>query len=358
MSASVVARHDFGYNGKNLSLREAPLPMKPDRAALWHALLDAADDYRKQAPWRWMDDTQVFGVRSPVGDEIGWCVVIGSLGQNFGLVLYPGDTGWRSFRAMQERWPTPEDAGVEQRNLSVTFEERNRLSLAMRPIFKELGRRHHGPRAWPDALDANSGYIPDLMTEGDLPWMTRALRKALEVARMTEGQPHCLAPDHRGRILLAERDPDGTEHWDRHETPIYQRPAMRPFRFDEVRAASIARTAERIEADWFVDRVRPFPVIIAELGTRPFFPHMLLVHDLGSDFIIAFRVLEDLDRDLGDELLASATQGLPRRFLVRRQEFLGQLAPIASVLGIAVHYLPELEAVSHHVVDRLRQAKP
>ncbi|MBA3845901.1 MAG: hypothetical protein H0X45_04575 [Planctomycetes bacterium] len=334
------------------------MSMRPERAALWHALLDAAADYRRQAPWRWMDDTQVFGVRSLVGDEIGWCVVIGNLGENLGLVLYRGDTGWRSFRDMQEGWPTPEDAGMEQCCLSLTFEERNRLSPAMRPVFEELGRRHHGPRAWPDALDANSGYVPDLIVEGDLPWMTHAVRKAIELGRMAKEQPRCLAPDHHGRLLLAERDPDGTERWDRHEPPAYQRAVMRPFRFDVVRAAAVARSAERVDADWFIDRVRPFPVTIADRGTRPFFPHMLLVNDLGRDFIVACRFLEDLDRDLGDELLATLTQVLPRRFLVRRPEFLGQLAPIASTLGVALACSPELEAVSHDIVDRLRQAKP
>ncbi len=333
-------------------------PMDPERAARWNALLDAAADFHRLAPWRWLDDTQVFGVRAPVGDDIGWCVVIGRLGQNLGLVLYLGDHGWRSFRDMQEGWPTPEDAGMDQRCLSVTFDERSRLSPAMRALLKTLGRRHLGSRAWPDALDANPGYIPDLITDEDLPWMTRALRKAVEVGLMTRERPGGLAVDQDGCLLVAEREMDGAEHWARHAPPEHRREDPRPFRFDLPRAVAIARSAQRLDADWLVDRVRPFPVVIPERGTRPSFPHVLLIYDIDREFIVACRVLNDLEHDLGDELLACAAQGVPRRFLVRRREFVIRLAPIAAALGVAIECIPELEAVTRDVIDRMRQARP
>jgi len=68
----------------------------------WKELFLAADQFRLLAPWEWMDDSQVFGVRDPWTGEAGWCVVIGAAGLalgwpctgvSAGCVLLPGYGG-------------------------------------------------------------------------------------------------------------------------------------------------------------------------------------------------------------------------------------------------------------------------
>ena len=53
----------------------------------WRALYQWAGEFKTLAPWQWMDDTQLFGVRDPASGEVGYCCVLGAGGSVYGLVV-------------------------------------------------------------------------------------------------------------------------------------------------------------------------------------------------------------------------------------------------------------------------------
>ena len=81
-----------------------------------------------------------------------------------------------------------------------------------------------------DAIDFNSGYIPDLLTDEDIPWMIRALRKVGEAALEEQGHPGYLDPDRNGRLLLADHL-SHHDSWERVAPPVYHRDVSKPFPF-------------------------------------------------------------------------------------------------------------------------------
>src|SRR2546422_226020 len=64
-------------------------------AETWKSLLLAADDFNRLAPWEWMHDSHVVGVRHPVTKEVLLGSILGRLRQVFGLLVYRNDTGRR-----------------------------------------------------------------------------------------------------------------------------------------------------------------------------------------------------------------------------------------------------------------------
>lgn len=47
----------------------------------WRQLYEAALAYREHAPWQWLSDADLFGVRDPASGEFGWCSVFGAAGE-------------------------------------------------------------------------------------------------------------------------------------------------------------------------------------------------------------------------------------------------------------------------------------
>ena len=73
----------------------------------WRDLYRAADTFKELAPWDWMLDSDLFGVRNPDTGEIGYCCIMDNLGEHFAFGLYRGDEGLRGLTriAAGEFWP-------------------------------------------------------------------------------------------------------------------------------------------------------------------------------------------------------------------------------------------------------------
>ncbi len=71
----------------------------PDR------IYQLAFELRKEKLWRILPDTALFAVRLPDG-EIGYCNMMGALGEHLALCLYVGDRGFASYRRLMEREET------------------------------------------------------------------------------------------------------------------------------------------------------------------------------------------------------------------------------------------------------------
>ena len=81
---------------RNVNVKIPPCPL-----SVWKELFAAAGGFREIEPWRWMSDSDVFGVQNPADKQIGYCCVLGELGEVFGLVVYLGSEGLEQYRKIQ-----------------------------------------------------------------------------------------------------------------------------------------------------------------------------------------------------------------------------------------------------------------
>src|SRR5262245_13791741 len=90
----------------------------------WGRLYAAAGRVKVMAPWRWMMEDNVFGVRNPERDEVGFLSVMGSGGEHFGVGLYQGAVALYDFFALSEADSFEAERLLEIPQIQASFEDR------------------------------------------------------------------------------------------------------------------------------------------------------------------------------------------------------------------------------------------
>jgi hypothetical protein len=93
----------------------------------WQSLYAAAIDYWRIQPWLWVDDTDLFGVKNPQDGEIGYCCVVGALGEFIGLVIYLGTEGLESYMKIRTSESLDGDVLGAGKCLTASFEDRKSM---------------------------------------------------------------------------------------------------------------------------------------------------------------------------------------------------------------------------------------
>ena len=79
---------DFGIRGAQTAA--TPADDKGSSLMEWKELYTAAVELKKIEPWAWMYDSDIFGVLNPASGEIGYCCIMGALGEVYALAVYLG----------------------------------------------------------------------------------------------------------------------------------------------------------------------------------------------------------------------------------------------------------------------------
>lgn len=126
----------------------------------WRRLYEAAVLVKELSPWEWMTETDVFGVRDPETDEIGFVSVLGLLGEHFGVSLYPNPRALYGFWALEEAGPEVNpDALLEIPQLQASFEDLDQLDNRDRKITKELGLKFRGKKRVADVSQLSARVL-------------------------------------------------------------------------------------------------------------------------------------------------------------------------------------------------------
>src|SRR5712692_2907158 len=106
----------------------------------WRALYQAAVAFRDQAPWSWLGDRDFFAVEHPGFDEVGYCDVLGSGGEEFGLAVFVGADGFAFYRRLMlgEFEPEGDDLLTELHSLAATFVDREFIDKHDRAVLNAL----------------------------------------------------------------------------------------------------------------------------------------------------------------------------------------------------------------------------
>ena len=326
--------------------------------SVWKNLYDAATAFEDIACWEWMSDSDVFGVQNPDNGEIGYCCVLGQLGEVLGLVVYVGTEGLEQHRKIQSgkiHAGSPEML-YAQNCLTAWFGERRELDRPDLQVIKELGLKFRGKNSWPQFRRIQPGYLPWYLTESEAKYLTLSLKQAREVALCLEKDPDWLAVPNKNHYVVRLPIQNADEwRWESHAVKPAPRTKgkIESYPLDEVRLQRINKTSQVSQYAWETDAFyTPMPV---DGEDRPFFPYTFLCADHESGFIFGTAMAHPStwQTEFPSALLDAIENHklLPRALWVRKEELLGLFGPLAARLGIKVQLTRKLPSI-----DRAKRA--
>jgi hypothetical protein len=331
-----------------------PIDDSPPSMQEWKHLFAAAIEFKKTEAWTWMYDDQVFGVQNPENGEIGYCCIMGALGEFFGLGVYMGTGGLEAYRDLQTGRVKREELLYTQDCLLASFEDRKQLDSEDLAIIKKLGLKFRGSNAWPVFRSHAPGYYPWHLNQGEARFLRIALEQGREVALMVRDDETLLNKVAKGLFLVQVPRAEGDRVvWEtRHLKPT---PLAKKARHEEPAEVITEADLQLLkgkkvqrgvtwEADLFFA-----PIPIREGKGRPFFPYAMLVVDRYSGLVLECNIMPQPEsRSVFQkrvcELLKSSAS-LPERVLLSRKELQKLIDPILAPLNITSRLVKMLEAI-------------
>lgn len=376
--------------------REPTMPPRPTRnddvnipacpLPVWRNLFDAALALREIEPWRWMADAQIFDVQNPDNQEIGYCCVLGALGEVLGLVVYLGSEGLDQYRKIQSGKIRVGSLAIihGQSCLTAWFSNRGALDKTDIKIATQVGLKPRGRAAWPQFRSFRPGYHPWFLTEDEAKYLTLCLEQTRDVALRLRTNPERRAAPSKGQYLVRVpvENSDSSAAEARHAAqPAYGeslagqpllfadvarsrsrqwcdqwlKPAplaelvIRSVPVDEVRLQRVGNASRGHHGIWEIDAAYMTEAMAGD--ERPFFPYMLLCADHDSGFILATLLAHPStwESEFAKTFLSSLEQQklLPEKLWLRKETLRALFEPLASRLGVGVEMTKQLTSVDH-----------
>jgi hypothetical protein len=321
----------------------------------WKNLYDAALEFKELAPWNWMDDIDIFGVKDPVSGEIGYCCIMGAAGEHYALGLYLGSEGLHGLsRILSGDFSEFKDEALFiQSCLMASFEDRKYLQKQDLQQIKTLGLKFRGRNAWPLFRNYLPGYVSWYLKSDEVGFLTVALQQAMDVSLRFKKDPELLDHPSMDHYLVRVPDkPGGNIIWkDEWLEPL-------PLKIEDIPAISVEETTlnrltkARLQRKgiWEIDFFY-VPAVVREKGERPYYPYMILLVDHDSSFILNFQLEKEADCKSTFPVkfadFIERAKVMPDELLVKRYEVYKIMEPLSAELGIKINMVESLPALEY-----------
>lgn len=346
-------------------MQKMTLPEPQPTPEEWRRLFAAAKAFKDAAPWEWMQEEAIFGVRDPESGELGFCSITGTLGEHLALIVYQGERGLGNYCTMLATMQTAagylqeQEGGyliLETPQLQASFEDRNTLGALDRQVIKGLGLRFRGHHAWPWFRVFAPGRMPWFVTAPQARFLTVMLEQSLIMAQAIQ-KLDALPPDCIEVLPLPE-ELDLQVRTQEKGVWLLRQETVKP-RYLQVQ---LEHDVEAL-ADWrrklplrqmqLQIHLSLMPANIWEGDPPPYFSYLLLAADaqsgfiLKSDLMLARPTLAEMLAEIPDRLLGIFQQlkFRPQEVQVASSRLYDLLALHLGQLGIMLTAHTELPAL-------------
>lgn len=159
---------ELEYLSEELSLIPLELHQRVKDENEWSRLLERTAEYSELAPWRWLDDNQIFAVEHPGTGEMVYCSVLGAMGEEFGLATYIGWDGLQYMKSILDGSIASSDILATNHGIVLSLCDSEEITEQDEQIMKQEGFSFHGENKWPMFRSFQPGYYPWFLTEDEV----------------------------------------------------------------------------------------------------------------------------------------------------------------------------------------------
>jgi len=271
-------------------------------------LYDLADALYRLAPWKWLHEDQLIGLRHPVTGELAHISIMGALDEHRALALYLGEDALHRFNLQQNEeylYDLSKEDGVqltlEARQLKVSFEERPNLAKSELAEIKAMGRKYRG-RNYPIFRSFHPGRCPGFINEAEAEWLIYAMEQVIEVApNLANDDMADLREDEKNNLEAITREfRDGNWHttWLPLDERTYVIPSPDP---DPALVAALLQYRPDLELEC------QFQLLANPIGLdrhNAVFPYSIMSVHAESGFVFGLDLLT-VEKQSHEELVAS-----------------------------------------------------
>lgn len=315
-----------------------------------------ASRIKELAPWSYLVETDIFGVRMPETGQRYFVSVMGAAGEHFGLAAYVGAQGLLDFFELREPmpWKRPGELLLIP-HLSLSFENKDDIDAPVRKKMKDLGYSFRGNNAWPDFKQIMPGFVPSMPEEDALNDLVVIMEQSADVFSRAKTDAEFLFPEGYDDdvYLVREMTEKGKNagQW----ADVYWEMELPKVDFELVfdmlerkRISGLPRLKDTLMAD-----IALLPHQVAEPGKKPYFASIFVVVSKQSGMVLDFETLTPLEgidamHARFPNLLIKALLKLkvqPASIEIRHPVFFEMAKKILHPTKIKVHLVPELPQV-------------
>lgn len=331
-------------------------------------MYDMAFAFRETKLWDLMSDEHLFAVLLPDG-AIGYCSVMGALGEHRALALYVGQAGYLSYRKLRDNYMKQEkdfEYLICQDCLQCSLEDKDMLYDEEVAEVRQYAKAHHidlnKPYSFPAFLKMKPGKFPWYFeTDQENERICFALSAAVVLSRILRKKTKSeigLLPLNSGRTRIPLLRSDGKRWTLSHtELPPLEREAFpAPVFENEILAARIRNT--RKTGLWECGTRRLSVPIKSEQDPVPYYPLIMGIY--GEDENVIYPPIMTEDND-AEEMLEKFTELVlsetpPSYIYTSNERCYSLLEDFCKKTGIQLSLeedLPELEEVLDELYESM-----
>ena len=264
-------------------------------ADMYREIYLISDEIRQLEPWKWMYETDLFGVKIPGSDRVYFISVMGAEGQFFALSAYMGYVGLAQFLNFHENAETmPPETILTIPHLMLSFTDREELSNEHLDTIKLSNVKFRGKGNWPSLEEVVPGFTP-VFPEGealsDLPLLLDQVALVLHRTKKDPGYLFREGDRFDAILVRTPSDSSGKLKWeDRYET-LDPEWGGKGFHIDysQKTRADVSRLSEGeqvVQADLVM-----LPTPVKEKGKKGYFPYILLLVEKQNGMVPGMAML-------------------------------------------------------------------